>query len=61
VKDGLNQETKFEYDKLNRLISKTLPQPLTPNVWTYTYNTVDRISQKDPKGVVTSYTNGVQS
>ncbi len=60
VKDGLNQETKFEYDKLNRLISKTLPQPLTPNVWTYTYNAVDMISQKDPKAAVTSYTYDVR-
>jgi len=53
VKDGLNQETTFAYDGLNRLIRQTFANGDT---WTHTYNAVQKESQLSPRGILTSYT-----
>ncbi|MBK8038975.1 MAG: hypothetical protein IPK22_17865 [Verrucomicrobiaceae bacterium] len=45
VKDGLNQETTFAYDGLNRLIRQTFANGDT---WTHGYNAVQKIAQISP-------------
>ena len=52
VKDGLNQQTTFKYDGLNRLIEQRFADGDT---WTHTYNAVQKESQLSPRGIVTSY------
>ena len=53
VKDGLNQQTTFAYDGLNRLIEQTFANGDT---WTHTYNACWKTSQTSPRGITTSYT-----
>ena len=51
-KDGLNQQTTFKYDGLNRLIEQRFANDDT---WTHTYNAIQKTAQTSPRGIVTSY------